>query len=403
MIDLPLKELPTAVVVGASHAGSQLAVHLRKSGWQGRIVLIGDENFLPYHRPPLSKAVMSGSKDAESIQLRPATLYESNQIELKLGVKVTALLRDSQQVECSDGERIRYDRLALCTGAHAIRLPLGQGLRGVFYLRTLKDVLAIRAHLSEVKQAVIVGAGYIGLEAAAVLRGMDIDVTVLERAERVLQRVTGEQVSGYFSELHKMHGVDICCGANVTSINGEHSVDSVRCADGSIFPAQLVIIGVGVVPEIQLAKDAGLVINNGIEVDEYGLTSDKNIFAAGDCCSHPAHLYHRRLRLESVQNANDQSRAVAVNMIALTEKYQAVPWFWSDQFDIKLQSAGLSQDFDRTEMEGSLNPADRSGFIVRYFKEGKMIAADCVNRPKDFMAIKTELASQLVQADRLSG
>lgn len=403
MIDLPLQELPIAVVVGASHAGSQLAVHLRKSGWQGRIVLIGNENFLPYHRPPLSKAVMSGSKDAESIQLRPASLYESNQIELKLGVKVTALLRDSQQVECSDGESIRYDRLALCTGAQAIRLPLGQGLRGVFYLRTLEDVLAIRAHLSEVKQAIIIGAGYIGLEAAAVLRGMDIDITVLERAERVLQRVTGEQVSGYFSELHKMHGVNIRCGANVTNINGKISVDSVRCADGSVFPAQLVIIGVGVVPDIQLAKDAGLVINNGIEVDEYGLTSDKNIFAAGDCCSHPAQLYQRRLRLESVQNANDQSRAVAVNMIALTEKYQSVPWFWSDQFDIKLQSAGLSQDFDRTEMEGSLNPADRSGFIVRYFKEGKIIAADCVNRPKDFMAIKSELANQLVQTDRLSG
>ncbi len=396
MSDLTLQELHTAVVVGASHAGSQLAVHLRKSGWQGRIVLIGDENFLPYHRPPLSKAVMSGSKDAESIQLRPASLYESNQIELKLGVKVTALLRDSQQVVCSDGESIRYDRLALCTGAHAIRLQLGQGLRGVFYLRTLEDVLAIRAHLSEVKQAVIVGAGYIGLEAAAVLRGLDIDVTVLERAGRVLQRVTGEQVSGYFSELHKMHGVNICCGVNVTDINGEHSVESVSCADGSVFPAQLVIIGVGVVPEIQLAIDAGLVINNGIEVDEYGLTSDKNIFAAGDCCSHPAHLYQRRLRLESVQNANDQSRAVAVNMIALTEKYKAVPWFWSDQFDIKLQSAGLSQDFDRTELEGSLNPADRSGFVVRYFKEGKVIAAVCVNRPKDFMAIKTELANQLV-------
>jgi 3-phenylpropionate/trans-cinnamate dioxygenase ferredoxin reductase subunit len=200
-----------------------------------------------------------------------------------------------------------------------------------------------------------------------------------------------------------MHGVNIYCGANVTNINGEHSVESVRCVDGSVFPAQLVIIGVGVVPEIQLAKDAGLVINNGIEVDEYGLTSDKNIFAAGDCCSHPAHLYQRRLRLESVQNANDQSRAVAVNMTALTEKYQAVPWFWSDQFDIKLQSVGLSQDFDRTEMEGSLNPADRSGFVVRYFKEGKIIAADCVNRPKDFMAIKTELANQLLQADRLSG
>lgn len=402
MSDLNLQETPTAVVVGASHAGSQLAVHLRKCGWQGRIVLIGDEQYLPYHRPPLSKAVMSGSKDAESIQLRPASLYDSNQIELKLGVKVTALRRDSQQVVCSNGEQIRYDRLALCTGAQAIRLALGQGLQGVFYLRTLADVLAIRERLPHVRQAVIVGAGYIGLEAAAVLRGMDIDVTVLERAERVLQRVTGEQVSGYFSELHKLHGVKICCGMNVTDINGKDDVESVSCADGSVYPAQLVIIGVGVVPDVQLAKDAGLNINNGIEVDEYGRSSDENIFAAGDCCSHPAHLYQRRLRLESVQNANDQSRAVAVNMIEHSEKYKAVPWFWSDQFDIKLQSAGLSQDFDRTELEGSLNPADRGGFVVRYLKEGKVIAADCVNRPKDFMAIKTELANQLVQANQFS-
>lgn len=382
-----------AVVVGASHAGSQLAIHLRKSGWAGRIVLIGDEAHLPYHRPPLSKAVMSGSKNAADIQLRPAALYDANQIELRLGAHVQAILREDRQVLLSTGETVRYDKLALCTGATPLRLPLGDGLDGVFYLRALDDVLSIRSVLPQVKQAVIVGAGYIGLEAAAVLRGLDIEVTLLERADRVLKRVTGEQVSAYFTALHQLHGVKICCDTEVTAINGEHHVESVSCADGSQFPAQLVIIGAGVIPETTLAQDAGLRIENGICVDEYARSSDERIFAAGDCASHPSFLYERRLRLESVQNANDQSRVAAVNMIGGCEKYTATPWFWSDQYDVKLQSAGLSQGFDDTQLEGSLEAADKQGFVLKYFKQGRLIAADCVNHPKEFMAIKNALNS----------
>lgn len=389
------KQEQTAIVVGASHAGSQLAIHLRKSGWSGRIVLIGEEAHLPYHRPPLSKAVMSGNKSAEDIQLRPSAMYENSQIELKLGARVVTLLRKDQRVLLSTGESLRYDRLALCTGASPIRLPLGDGLSGVFYLRSLDDVLAIRSSLPEVKQAVIVGAGYIGLEAAAVLRSLGVAVTVLERADRVLKRVTGHQVSGYFTALHQLHGVDIRCNAEVTAINGQGSVESVSCADGSRFAAQLVIIGVGVVPETSLAQDAGLRIENGIFVDEYARTSDEKIFSAGDCASHPSFLYQRRLRLESVQNANDQSRVAALNMVKLQEKYSVVPWFWSDQYDIKLQSAGLSQDFDETVLEGSLEASDTQGFVLKYFRQGQLIAADCVNRPKDFMTIKTALTQRL--------
>lgn len=384
-----------AVIAGASHAGSQLAIQLRKNGWAGRIVLIGDEPHLPYHRPPLSKAVMSGSKNADDIQLRPSVLYENNQIELMLGTRVQSIHPDTQQVVLSSGDSLDYDKLALCTGAGPIRLPLGDGLRGVFYLRTLDDVSAIRAALPTVENAVIVGAGYIGLEAAAVLRSLGIAVTVLEREDRVLSRVTGEQVSAYFTDLHRLHGVNIICSAEVTAINGQHDVESVSCADGSKFSAQLVIIGVGVAPETTLAQDAGLRIENGISVDEYGRTSDENIFAAGDCASHPSFLYKRRVRLESVQNANDQSRVVAVNMIALQEIYSAIPWFWSDQYDIKLQSVGLSQGYDTTDLEGSLDAADTQGFVLKYFSQGQLIAADCVNRPKDFMAIKTLLAKSV--------
>lgn len=391
-----------AVVVGASHAGSQLAVHLRKSGWVGRIVLVGEESWLPYHRPPLSKAVMSGSKEPEAIQLRPEAMYQSSQIELHLSTRVDSVLADQQRVLLDTGEALAYDVLALCTGASPLKLPLGQGLSGVCYLRTLDDVLAIRAQLPQVKQAVVIGAGYIGLEAAAVLRQLGVDVTVLERAERVLKRVTGEQVSRYFAALHQQHGVSIHCGVEVTAINGKNQVESVSCADGSVFPAQLVIVGVGVSPQTALAASAGLQLDNGICVNEYGQSSDPRIFAAGDCASHPSRLYQRRLRLESVQNANDQSRVVAQNMVALEQQremndvYDAVPWFWSDQFDIKLQSAGLHQDFDHTELEGTLDTADTGGFVVRYFRQGTLIAADCVNRPKEFMAIKTALANQIL-------
>lgn len=385
----------TALITGASHAGSQLAIHLRKSGWTGRIVLLGDEVHVPYHRPPLSKSVMSGDKHADDILLRPAALYENNRIELRTGVRVTAILRDDQRVLLSTGESLFYDKLALCTGASPIRLPLGDGLSGVFYLRSLDDVMAIRKFLPAARQAVIVGAGYIGLEAAAVLRTLGLTVTVLERADRVLKRVTGEQVSGYFAALHQLHGVDIRCNTEVTAINGQNKVESVSCADGSQFEAQLVIIGVGVIPETKLAQDAGLRIENGICVDEYARTSDKKIFAAGDCASHPSLLYQRRLRLESVQNANDQSRVAAANMIELREQYSVVPWFWSDQYNIKLQSAGLLQDFEDTQLEGSLDVSDPQGFVLKYFKQGELIAADCVNRPKDFMAIKNALAQRI--------
>lgn len=385
----------TAVVAGASHAGSQLAIHLRKSGWPGRIVLIGDEPHLPYHRPPLSKAVMSGSKNADDIQLRPSAMYSSNQIEMMSGVRVASVLRSDQRVLLSTGESLHYDRLALCTGATPIRLALGDGLSGVYYLRSLDDVMSIRRHLPTVKNAVVVGAGYIGLEAAAVLRSLGVAVTVLERAERVLKRVTGAQVSQYFTQLHQLQGVDIRCNMEVTAVNGQGNVESVSCSDGSVFEAQLVIIGVGVIPEIKLAQDAGLRIENGIWVDEYCRTSDEKIFSAGDCASHPSFLYQRRLRLESVQNANDQSRVAALNMIQMQEKYSVVPWFWSDQYHIKLQSAGLSQDYDETQLDGTLDATDAQGFVLKYLKQGQLIAADCVNRPRDFMAIKTALTQRI--------
>ncbi|MDH7945135.1 FAD/NAD(P)-binding oxidoreductase [Pseudohongiella sp. SYSU M77423] len=379
------------IVIGASHAGSQLAVHLRKSGWTGQITLIGDEPQLPYHRPPLSKAVMSGEKSAEQILLRPEQMYQAQNIDLRLNTRVAAILPQEKRVQLTTGESLAYDKLALCTGARPIHLPLGDGLDGVCYLRTLADVEAIRARLDQVADVVVIGAGYIGLEAAAVLRKLGKQVTVLERESRVLKRVTGEQMSDFFARLHEQHGVQLRCNAEVVAINGRGQVDSVSCADGRTIKAQMVIVGVGVVPETSLAESAELRIENGIYVDEHSRTSDPDIFAAGDCTSHPSELYQRRVRLESVQNANDQSRVAAANICGGTEVYHVTPWFWSDQYDVKLQSVGLCHGYDEVQTDGSPDTAVEEGMVVRYYREGKLIAADCINRARDFMAIKKEM------------
>jgi len=380
-----------AIVIGASHAGSQLALHLRKCGWEGEIVLIGAENNLPYHRPPLSKAVMSGDKTAEQILLRPEAMYEKQSVTLKLGTQVKAIDPDNHLVTLSDGSELSYDKLALCTGARPVKLPLGDGLGGVHYLRTLGDVLAIKAELDGISRVVVVGGGYIGLEAAAVLAKAGKQVTVLERESRLLQRVTGEQMSAYFKALHEHHGVEVVTHCEVTAINGEGSVSEVVTADDKVFAADMVIVGIGVVPETGLAEQAGLRLDNGIAVDAYAQTSMTDIYAAGDCSSHPSALYQRSIRLESVQNANDQSRVAAINMCGEQQQYTATPWFWSDQFDIKLQSAGLCEGYDQVETDGEVSPENKDGFVVRYYHQGRLIAADCINRPKDFMAIKNSL------------
>lgn len=381
-----------AVIIGASHAGSQLALHLRKCGWEGEIVLVGAEAYLPYHRPPLSKAVMSGDKTAEQILLRPEAMYEKQGITLKLGSHVDSIDPSAKVVTLGDGSKLDYVKLAVCTGARPVKLPLGDGLAGVHYLRTLDDVLAIKSELEQVNRVVVVGGGYIGLEAAAVLAKFGKHVTVLEREPRLLQRVTGEVMSDYFRALHQHHGVDVVTGCEVTAINGEGRVSDVETASGDSYAAEMVIVGIGVVPETALAEQAGLKLENGIAVDAHSCTSDADIFAAGDCSSHPSGLYQRRIRLESVQNANDQSRVAAANMCGDEQRYTATPWFWSDQFDIKLQSAGLSDGYDETVVEGEVSPQNTSGFVVKYYQQGKLIAADCINRPKDFMAIKNSLS-----------
>ncbi|MDT8428211.1 MAG: FAD-dependent oxidoreductase [Pseudomonadales bacterium] len=383
----------SCLIIGASHAGSQLALQLRKEGWQGSITLVGEERHLPYHRPPLSKAVLAGDKQLEDVLLRPAAMYANNQIEFRPGERVTAIHRAQHLVELENGELLAYDRLALCTGAQLITLPLGEGLDNVFYLRTADDALAIRKRLSAGQKAVIIGAGYIGLETAAVLNQHGLEVTVLEREQRVLQRVTGEEIAAWFTALHRSHGVNIVCQAEVTGISGAGRAERVLCADGSQYPADLVIIGVGVRPRTGLAAACGLQIDNGIAVDEFAQTSDPDIFAAGDCTSHPSALYGRRIRLESVQNANDQARTAAASICGKSQPYHAQPWFWSDQYAAKLQSVGLSEGYDAVLLRGEPGQSDAAGFSVFYGREGRLIAADCINRAREFMVCKQLLQS----------
>ena len=374
----------TCVIVGASHAGTQLALSLRQGGWTGRIVLVGDEPVNPYQRPPLSKDILSGAKSLENIPIRPASVLENAGIELILGRRVESIDRSAKTLSMDDGSTLAYDKLALTLGAHPATIPLtGSDKHGVHYLRNLADVEQIRPFIGQGEGAVIVGGGYIGLEAGAVLHQLGMRVTVLEALPRVLQRVTAPVVSAFYERLHDEEGVRVMTSSLVTSIEGELRVERVFCADGSEFDAGLVIIAVGVLPNTALAESAGLRVEDGILVDEFACTSDPDIVAAGDCTRHLNPIYHRRVRLESVQNAMDQAKTAAATLNGKPEPYHALPWFWSDQYDVKLQIAGLSQGYDNIVLRG--DPEKGRSFAVFYFEGDRLLAVDAINRPGEFM------------------
>ncbi len=381
-----------AVIVGASHAAAQLATSLRQGGWAGKISIVGAEAIPPYHRPPLSKAYLVGEKHSDELLIRPATFYEKSDIDLALGTRVSTLDRANKILRLHDGGSIPYTKLALTTGASVRKLAIpGHTLDGVFYLRDLNDVNRIRGFIGAGKSAVIIGGGYIGLETAASMRKLGMNVTVLEALPRVLQRVTAPEVSAFYSRVHGEQGVNIVTDAAVESLQGEGVVTAVKLADGTSLGADLVVIGVGVLPATELAEMAGLAVDNGIVVDEFARTSDPDIVAAGDCTNHYNPIYARRLRLESVQNATDQAKTAASTLCGKLESYHALPWFWSDQYDLKLQIAGLSQGFDRVVLRGA-SDSGRS-FAAFYFLGDRLLAVDAVNRPKEFMAVRRALAA----------
>jgi len=378
------------IIVGGSHAAAQLAASLRQGGWQGDISIVGDEPLPPYHRPPLSKAYLAGEKHTDQLLIRQATFYENAGIDLVMGTRVTGIDRESRSIALHNGGTIPYTHLALATGAKVRKLSIpGVELEGVFYLRDLNDVDRIRTHVGRDKSVAIIGGGYIGLETAASLRKLGMNVTVLEALPRVLQRVTAPEVSAFYARVHREEGVDIITDAAVAALQGTSSVEAVELADGTLIEADLVIIGVGVIPATELAEAAGLEVDNGIIVDEFARTSDPAIVAAGDCTNHYNPIYDVRLRLESVQNATDQAKTAAGTLCGRLEAYRALPWFWSDQYDLKLQIAGLSRGFDQVVLRGD-SESGRS-FAAFYFREGRLLAVDAVNRPREFMIVRRAL------------
>ena len=373
-------------IVGASHAGAQLAASLRQEGWDGEIVLVGDESTVPYQRPPLSKAYLAGKSALEELEIRSAEFYAKRKIRL-LDARVEAIDRSAGHLTLSSGQSLAYDHLALCTGARPRRLLVpGAHLSGVCYLRTAMDVDLIRAAAQPGSVAVIVGGGYIGLEVAASLRALGLDVTVLEATERVLERVTAPEVSAFFQRIHQEEGVSIRTGALVEAFTGETKVREVLLSNGEAIPADLVIVGIGVEPNTELAASAGLEVDNGIVIDDRARTSDRNIVAAGDCTSRDMALYGRRVRLECVPSAGEQAKVAAATISGKSKEIAALPWFWSDQYDVKLQIAGLNTGFDEVVLSG--DPRLDRDFTCFYLRQGELIAADCVNRPRDFVVSK---------------
>ena len=381
------------LIIGASHAAAQIVPSLRKEGWEGDIVLIGDEPHLPYQRPPLSKTFLSGDKPVDELTIRPAAFYEKNRATFVNG-RVISINRKQRSVTLQDGQKYNYDKLVLCTGSRARKAELsGAELNGVHYLRNISDVEGIKQHVAKDKSAVIIGGGYIGLETAASLKKLGMNVVVLEKAERILQRVTAPELSEFYTRIHNEEGVNIVTNISVSSISGNDHVEKVICADGTVFNADLVVIGIGVLPNVEIAEAAGIEVDNGIVVDGYCRTNDANIYAAGDCTNHFNKIYNRRLRLESVPNASEQGKIVASSICGKNKEYNSLPWFWSDQYDLKLQIAGLSQDYDKVVIRG--NKLVGRSFAAFYFKDEMLIAADCVNRPQEFMLSKRILAEGL--------
>ena len=372
------------VAIGAGQAGAALAARLRSGGHAGPITLIGEEPILPYQRPPLSKGYLLGEMGADRLTLRSADFYAEQDIALRLGAPVSAIDPRARTVTLGT-ETIRYDDLVLTTGSVPRRLPaaIGGDLAGVYTVRTIADVDAERAEFSPGRRLVIVGGGYIGLEAAAVAAKLGLDVTVLEMAPRILQRVAAPETSDYFRALHTAHGVKILESTGLERLLGEAGhVTAARLTDGREIPADFVIAGIGILPATQLAEAAGLVIENGIRTNSHGRTSDPHIWAAGDCASFP--WQGGRLRLESVQNAIDQADLVADNILGADKDYVPMPWFWSDQYDCKLQIAGLNTGYDRIVTRGP----DGAAMAFWYFKGDRLLAVDAMTDSRAYMVGK---------------
>lgn len=379
------------VVVGGGQAAASLVAKLRTLGYEGAVTLISDEPVPPYQRPPLSKAYLMGEMAEERLYLRPTEFYADQNIDLRLSTRVDAIDPTARTV-AANNETIAYDQLALCTGSAPRRLParIGGDLDGVYSVRTLADVDRKVPEFQPGRRVLVIGGGYIGLEAAAVASKLGLNVTLVEMAERILQRVAAPETSDYFRDLHTGHGVRIIEGVGLDHLEGDTRVSRAHLTDGSTLDIDFAIVGVGIEPSTGLAKAAGLTIENGIRTDAFGRTSDPSIWAAGDCASLP--YRGERIRLESVQNAIDQAEAVAANLLGADTEYHPKPWFWSDQFDVKLQIAGLNTGYDRVVTR----PGDKPGSASHwYYRGSELLAVDAMNDARNYM-----IGKRLIEAGK---
>lgn len=381
------------VIVGAGQAAAQAVETLRRKGHEGEIVLIGDEASPPYQRPPLSKKYLAGTLERDRLLIRHMPFYVEHGVDVRLGRLAVSIDPVAHTIEVDDGSSVTYDLLLLATGSRARTLPVaGASLAGLHTVRTLADVDALRVAAQPGSRGVVIGGGYIGLETAATLHELGVHVTVIELANRVMNRVVCEPVSRFYESEHARHGVRIALDTGLAGFVGDGRVRAVRTNDGNEHACDFVVVGVGVAPADELARAAGLACENGIVVDEHCRTSDPHIYAAGDCTNHPSRHYDRRLRLESVDNAFEQATSAALNMLGTPTPHDKVPWFWSDQYDLKLVIVGLSQGHDRIVLRG--DPASRS-FSACYLRAGELIAIDTINSTKDQMAARKLVAAHV--------
>jgi len=381
------------IIIGGGHAAGQCVVSLRMKGWQGKITIIGEEPGPPYQRPPLSKAYLAGDMAKDRLYFRPKEYYAKENIELLLGRRAVLIDRAIRRVHLDNGDVLEYSKLVLATGSRVRKINIpGADLSGVGYLRSIADVDQLRDQMRKGARLAVIGAGYIGLEVAAVAAKLGLNVTVFEAAERVLERVTSPEVSAFFDKLHREHGVDIRLGANVEDFAGTDHITGVTIKDGETVPCDFAIVGIGITPNTELAEKSGLAVDNGILVNKFARTADSHVYAIGDCTCHPSIYFGGYLRLESVHNALEQAKTAALSICGNDIAYDQAPWFWSDQYDVKLQTVGIrDKRVDASIMRGDLAA---KVFSVFYLAGDKICAVDSINAPADHMISRRLIAAR---------
>lgn len=387
------------VIVGAGHAAGQVVASLQQMKFTGDITLIGEEPWYPYQRPPLSKKFLAGELTAERLYVKPESFYAAANVVALLETRVDSIDREAKTVKTNTAKVLPYDTLVLALGAEPRHVDLpGASLEGVNYLRTISDVDVLRSQLRNGCKLTIIGAGYIGLEVAAVASKLGARVTVVEMLDRVMSRVVSPEISAFYDAEHRQHGVELMLNTKISRFRGDDHITAVELENGDQIETDLVLVGIGVIPNTELAINADLTANNGIVVDDHCRTSDPAIYAIGDCTLHPNALLGRDLRLESVHNALEQAKTAASNICGIDKHYAQIPWFWSDQYDLKLQIVGLSTGYDQVVIRGDM--ASRS-FACLYLRKQILIAVDAVNNPRDFVQAKTLIADNAIVDPRI--